>query len=357
MRTLFIGTLPPPIDGKAVATEAMLDVLKLRKSGGSSVEEIVLRGLPAFKLIRLSLKLSSIVRAWRRAKRKGEPSTGAYLVADNGWGIFLTALYAALLRPHVSQLVVHHHGRRWINRHQPVLRWLLFRPGDVHVTQCPRLALAMERAYPGIYARSLSNAFLVEPPGAPDPVPRVPTPGDPVTLVHISNLTLEKGLDTVIDTARQLVDRGIACRLILGGAPANAKARAYLADALVHCPFIEARGHLDAAGKQAALAEADLFLFPTRYALEMQPIVVLEALAAGVPVVATGLGCLPDVLEAPGGEIAAQEAFVETVARILEHRAATAAAATQASAHARDLFARECETSSRELEGILLLLD
>jgi glycosyltransferase involved in cell wall biosynthesis len=44
------------------------------------------------------------------------------------------------------------------------------------------------------------------------------------------------------------------------------------------------------------LAQVDVFLFPSRYRHEAQPLVILEAQAAGARVVATNVGCVSSML-------------------------------------------------------------
>jgi len=48
--------------------------------------------------------------------------------------------------------------------------------------------------------------------------------------------------------------------------------------------------------KHALYAEADLFLFPTRYLGENQPVNLIEAMAFGLPIVTTRWRSLPEML-------------------------------------------------------------
>ena len=48
--------------------------------------------------------------------------------------------------------------------------------------------------------------------------------------------------------------------------------------------------------KARALAQADIFALPTKYALEGQPLAILEAMAEGLPVVATPRAAIPDMV-------------------------------------------------------------
>ena len=49
--------------------------------------------------------------------------------------------------------------------------------------------------------------------------------------------------------------------------------------------------------KQLVLSNAEIFAFPTHYANECFPLVLLEAMAAGLPVISTFEGGIPDIIE------------------------------------------------------------
>ena len=59
---------------------------------------------------------------------------------------------------------------------------------------------------------------------------------------------------------------------------------------------VEYLGFLDHEGKRAALLRADVFLFPSYYAFETHPLSVVEAMAFGLPVVATRWRGIPEML-------------------------------------------------------------
>jgi glycosyltransferase involved in cell wall biosynthesis len=78
-------------------------------------------------------------------------------------------------------------------------------------------------------------------------------------------------------------------------------------------------GWVDGADKEALLASADLLVLPSYY--EAFSVSILEAMAAGVPVVSTAVGGIPDVLEdgacgvlvAPGDVKALAAALIDTL--------------------------------------------
>ncbi len=60
---------------------------------------------------------------------------------------------------------------------------------------------------------------------------------------------------------------------------------------------VEILGPVYGKEKQVLLSSADLFVFPTNYRYENQPLVVLEAMRHGLPVISTRRGCIPEQVE------------------------------------------------------------
>jgi glycosyltransferase involved in cell wall biosynthesis len=105
-----------------------------------------------------------------------------------------------------------------------------------------------------------------------------------------SRLAPEKGIDTAIEAAALT---GVPLR-VAGEGPVAAEL-AQLADR-TGAP-VEFTGRLDRAGLERELAGAAMLLMPSRYH-EFAGYSALEAMAAGVPVIASTLGALPEIVGA-----------------------------------------------------------
>ena len=118
-----------------------------------------------------------------------------------------------------------------------------------------------------------------------------------------SRLSPEKGVDTAIDACRRA---GVAL-VVAGDGPQAEELRAQTAGADVRFEGMVAADRLAELRADAALA-----IVPSRCA-EVFPLAAVEALAAGVPLVATRVGGIPE-LAPPGALVAADDAGAMAVA-------------------------------------------
>jgi glycosyltransferase involved in cell wall biosynthesis len=105
--------------------------------------------------------------------------------------------------------------------------------------------------------------------------------------LFLGRLSAEKGLATVIEASR---GRGDSRIVVVGDGPDRQALRA-----LAH-PGVEFRGALDSAAVPEIVRRARALLVPSTW-FEGAPRSLLEAYAAGVPVVASRIGGLPELVE------------------------------------------------------------
>ncbi len=141
----------------------------------------------------------------------------------------------------------------------------------------------------------------------------------PITVVFASRLVPEKGPDVLAEALRCLLKRGVPVEgMIVGGAQfGSSEPTEYVRELLRSAPP-NLRFHPYCAGNQLAelLREADIFCLPSTWH-DPFPLATLEAMATGLPVVATRSGGIPEALF-HGGGLLVERGSVEELASAIE---------------------------------------
>jgi len=184
-------------------------------------------------------------------------------------------------------------GGGWRNRLYEALQTRAFRTFDAVVAVSRPLADRLERAgVPGERLHLVPNAWA----GPDDFADRAAAraelglPPDALLAGWIGRLTREKGADVLLH-ALPLLGRPPVTAVFVGGGPEqhalqDAAARLGVADRTAWIGTVPGAGRL--------MRAFDVFVLSSR--TEGTPIVLFEAMAAGVPVVATAVGGVPDVV-------------------------------------------------------------
>jgi glycosyltransferase involved in cell wall biosynthesis len=311
---LALGQVPPPHHGQAVMISTWLDgahpdisidFLPMRYS--TSVEEV---GRLSLKKVFLLIDL--LLQAVRRLS-KGSidvvyyPPTGAGripLVRD-----ILTLL---ILRRFRRPIVYHFHAMGLAGSYGSLGRcskWL-FRLAF----QRPDLCICVASSNLAEVAFLEPAKTTVIPYGIPDWAPTTASPYESIAspaiagagagrartpiVLFLGNLIPSKGVWRLLRLASRFGEGGIEARVVLVGAPTDART---MAQYHRHAAAISGRatfvGPRFGEEKEAWLRSAAVFCFPTSYESENFPVVLLEALRAGLPIVSTNWRGIPEIVE------------------------------------------------------------
>jgi glycosyltransferase involved in cell wall biosynthesis len=333
---LLVGPLPPPTTGRSVVTASVVEAWR---AGGVevAVADVGLGDGP--RALGQLRKLGRYAQALARVAAGGARGGGVVLVASDGPWLAADVLVAVAARLRRRRLAVHHHGWSYVDRRTAPMATLVRSAGPRarHVVLCPAMGEGLRARYgDAVGTVVVSNAGVVP---AVEPVVSA---GPRLTLGMLGNLDAAKGLLRALDGLDALRADGHDVALVLAGPVLGAEERAAVAAATRrHGDRLEALGPVDPAGRAAFLARCDLLLFPSDYRNESQPMAVLEALAAGVPVVAVERGCLAGDLAGLGWTVPAVDGFGALLADALTaladpaERAARSARAVDRSAALR----------------------
>jgi glycosyltransferase involved in cell wall biosynthesis len=164
------------------------------------------------------------------------------------------------------------------------------------------------------WVRSVASAAQVSCVPNPVPIPPIAHAERPNLILFLGALSPEKGIYDLLEAVSQLRAAVPDVRLVCAG-EGNHAAVAHYAKRLGIGDAVKFTGWVGPSGKRALLESAAAFALPS-YA-EGVPVSLLEAMAAGVPVVASPVGGIPEVVVDGVSGFLAAPGDIATLTRLL----------------------------------------
>jgi len=238
-----------------------------------------------------------------------------HILSSNNLGFFRNCVYLIIARQLRIKIIFHHLGQfddmiasasNWM---LILIRGLLDR-ADSHVTQSDALSILLRR-YTKKPVFTLWNP--VKTPGLTN---RRVCQGSEINVYSVGYLGNSKGTDLLLNMSASykelLLDNRIKFNVIGGG---DMKYYLEKINKDKISALVTLHGVLSDEEKfRHLLNEADIFLMPSR--AEGQPIALLEAMACGLPTIATAVGSIPEVLGEGRGKIVEKESVDEIIKAI-----------------------------------------
>jgi glycosyltransferase involved in cell wall biosynthesis len=303
-RVVLLGALPPPLHGQS---QMMLRLLEAA-AGWKDIELVSLNSRYADSLEAM------VAFSWRKVARLGR-----YLVQLVGLLVFSRASALALSPafykgPFLKDSLFI--WTAWLLRRR-VIAWFQMDYGGVDESKLPRWFKYWQKITLARCHRFVCCADSVVktlPPeisrekvatianGLPDCRPSEFTKSEKFRVVYLSTMFGAKGWRTLLEAAENVCEQREGMEFYFYG-PASIEET----EAELRAIFSKTRrpdhirylGPIHGAEKFAMLAQAHLFCLPSF--TEAFPLVLLEAMSVGLPVVATQVGGIPDALDSRGG--------------------------------------------------------
>lgn len=284
------------IDGQTVVTT-------------SATRQIEQRATCVVKAVRLRVRrpwltvLDVMSACWVIARCR----RGVYLSARSGrgWPLDMPLLAVARLcrrRP----ILIHLHSSAAAREPS---RWRRLAARLVDVDRCAVIALcdAFAASVAQAYRLRRAEVVVVGNEAFVDDVPsdeyvaerRPQARGSGLALGFFSNLAVDKGVLDAVETFAALRRRGLAERFLVAGPLSRGSEGERIASVVGSTPGATLVGALTPDDRANFFNSIEWLLFPSVYVHEYSPMVLFEALAHGVPVIASRVGCVPSVLSAP----------------------------------------------------------
>ncbi len=308
MKILFYGSVPPPLHGASYANSLFVSApwpegVEIRHVDcflSRSLEEMNRFSLP--KIFRLLRGMGRLL--WDSLTFS--PDWVVVPVAFNR-GSFLKDGMAVLLMGALRRRVAlwcHGQGYKPLRSGKGVLMRLFCR--TVMAVPSAVVTPSRQAGLDNAFQSEFQNRWRTIPYGIPD-LPRLcpPQKGEGVKVLFLSNMLQAKGWMTLWKAACNLCPRHDGLSFDFYGQETAEISSEELERFFAQGPSperIRYRGPAYGETKERAFAQADIFCFPTYYPYETFGIVLVEAMRAGLPLVASRYSGIPEILaEGEGG--------------------------------------------------------
>jgi glycosyltransferase involved in cell wall biosynthesis len=294
------GVVPPPFHGQGIATKALFDadLTPIRKHLVEirSSERIDDVGKPSASKV---FGLAGVIFSILRQRFQNSAKVFYYTAGSGAWVPFVRdLLILGICRPFFKRTVIHYHSGNVVDFLKgssiagKLGKWIYGRGAWAirlgEGCQVPGTELGAERVF------DVPNGVDV-----PANLQKRENTGT-FRVIFLGNLFENKGVLDVISAVAVLArrsDRQISLNLV--GAWPDAETQIRVEKVLVGLPDnVEVPPPAPAYGdeKWDALLNADVLVFPSRYERENVPLVIIEAMACGLPVVATRWRGIPSLV-------------------------------------------------------------
>jgi glycosyltransferase involved in cell wall biosynthesis len=305
MKIIIIGPIPPPTHGMAVINKQVS--LHFEKRG----YDVILAEKKFYydllsRLGRLSRIFSSVSAAFHIiVERLRFNKFACYFGLSGGYGLLAEIPLVLLARLVSDRIIFHHHSYNYINQDFWPFRILSRISGDrtLHICLSEGMAQKLSARYISVKnSIVVSNSSIISSNVNCTEDEVLQRDSSQVIVGMLANLSVEKGVDEFIEIAKRCNLMNKKVRFILAGPFQDAGLRKTVLMSLANVGNVEYWGPLYKEDKKRFYRTINVFLFPTKYRNEAEPLVVLDAMSLGIPVLSYSRGCIDEILDNSGGK-------------------------------------------------------
>jgi glycosyltransferase involved in cell wall biosynthesis len=300
-KLLLICHLPPPVHGASLVGSLVTGSLRLRAEYDIETIPIQLNSVNLKSIAHLSggkvVKSAAIAVKMARSLVQRRPVLIYMTLSISGLAFARDLVLATLAKLANVRVVFHLHMRGVESRYRSSLiyrlayRWAFAGADVLHLSEgmFGDVACVVPRERFHVVENGVADPAGLRRPEAAPAEPRI---------LFLSNLFIDKGPLDLLHACQQLWRSGETFRLTFIGAAADAAVTDEIGAAQQDpAQNAEWLGPVYGDQKFEVLGSATLFAFPSYYRYEVQPLSVIEAMALSVPVIASNIAALPDMID------------------------------------------------------------
>ena len=299
-RKIFLyGQMPPPQHGSNIMTLTLFKALtklgyyvKVSNKGFSKKIHEVNKISPVkfFRFFSVLWRFSFDLVRFR-------PDLVVFFVSATKIGLLVEGLFVTftnILRiPYV--LYIHNNGHKAIYGQGRLGRWIVRSVFD-RAKACLVLGKVFEKDICSFYKKKV----YILPNGLLTTFPEKEKKSDPyINVLYLANLYESKGIFTLIRAIPRVLVKNKNVKFLIAGPWQDEKVRTNIIDYVERNKIsanVEFLGAIFGQQKEELFLKSDIFVFPSHYPLETFGLVNLEAMQAGIPVITTNIGAIPEIV-------------------------------------------------------------
>lgn len=316
MRILIIGPIPPPINGCSYANFILCknllqegykyDTINTSTKIISSKQGNSFSFKKSFSFLRIYFSVFKVISA----------STVYFTPGQTFFGILKYAPYIVFCILFRKPYVIHVHGN-YLGIQFKELKGIkknIFRCLISNASAGIVLSESLKSNFDGLLdcSKIVAVENFVED-GIYTSMNNVIKPKDKPRIVYLSNLMKEKGILKLLDALILLKEKNIDFEALIAGGIERDIENEVNQKLSILKDNVQYLGTVQGNQKHKILKESNIFILPTYYKMEGQPISILEALATGNIIVTTPHGGIPDIVSKQNGYFVKAESALSIV--------------------------------------------
>lgn len=354
--------LPPPVHGAAMVGKQIVESNLIRESFDctyiNASTSVSLDDVGRFAIGKIKRACTFFMQVIR-AVRDEQPDLVYFTPSTSGWAFYRDLITICLLRHKGQKVVLHFHNKptdAFLNKWYNQGLWKRFFNGVSAIFLGEVLARQFDKFTP------LCKEVYICPNGIPDKLVSKSTESSrhvankPFSFLFLSNMIETKGVYVLLDACAKLKQEGYSFSCNFVGQWFDVTKEAFEAKCaqLDIADCVQAFGAKYGAEKETFLRQADAFVFPTYYAAECFPLVLLEAMQYSLPIISTCEGAISNIVtNAESGWIVDKrnsEAVAEKMKNLIDHFAEAERMGIDGRRRFEDFFSLEhFETRMKEI--------